>query len=209
MKAALAVVGIAAEAFAWWRVSKGGSVWAWLTPTLAALGVAGLIAGPPPFSPEVDAATAIPVGVALGVALFLATRVFFLIAGRWDLLRRHSEAMYRRQGGLSLSVALILSVLVSVPGEELFWREFVQLQLLDELDGALVLAAVIAWAVFVFANVFSRNLAIAAGAVVGGAVWCALCAWTGGVAASLACHIVWTALMLVFPVVRVTQEVPA
>jgi membrane protease YdiL (CAAX protease family) len=57
--------------------------------------------------------------------------------------------------------------------------------------------------------VFSRNLAIVAGAVVGGAVWCGLCAWTGGVGASLACHVAWTALMLVFPVVRVRPGVPA
>src|SRR3990172_185989 len=110
MKTALAVIGIGLESCAWWRVSKGGSVWAWLTPVLAGLGVAALIAGPPPLSPEVDAAVAIPVGLAIGIALYVATRVFFLIAGRWDLLRRHSIAMYRRQGGLSLGVALALSV---------------------------------------------------------------------------------------------------
>jgi membrane protease YdiL (CAAX protease family) len=209
MKQALAVVGIGLEAAAWWRVSKGGSVWLWLTPVLALLGVAALIAGPPPLSPEVDASTAIPVGLAIGIALYVATRVFFLIAGRWDLLRRHSVAMYERQGGLSLGVALALSVALSVPGEELFWREFVQLELVDALEGAAALAAVLAWVVFVFANLFSRNLAIVAGAVVGGAVWCGLAWWTGGVAASLACHVGWTALMLLFPVVRATSKVSA
>jgi membrane protease YdiL (CAAX protease family) len=117
--------------------------------------------------------------------------------------------MYRRQGGLSLGLALVLSIAVSVPGEELFWREFVQLELVPALDGATALAAVLAWGAFVFANLFSRNLAIAAGAVVGGAVWCGLAWWTGGVAASLACHLVWTAFMLAFPVVRATQEVRA
>jgi membrane protease YdiL (CAAX protease family) len=209
MKGVLAVIGIGLEAMAWWRVSKGGSVWAWLTPVLAGLGVAALIAGPPPLSPEVDAAVALPVGLAVGVALYVGTRVFFLMAGRWDLLRRHSLAMYQRQGGLSLGVALALSIAVSVPGEELFWREFVQLELVDALDGATLFAAALAWGAFVFANLFSRNLAIAAGAVVGGAVWCGLCWWTGGVASSLACHIVWTALMLAFPVVRANSEAPA
>lgn len=209
MKAALAVVGIALQSYAWWRVSKGGSVWIWMTPVLACLGVAALIAGPPPLSPEVDAGIAFGVGLAVGAALYVATRVFFmLVAGRWALLRRHSAAMYRRQGGISLGLALVLSVLLSVPGEELFWREFVQLQLVDALDGALP-AAVLAWAAFVFANAFARNLAIVAGSVVGGAVWCGLVLWTGGVAASLACHILWTALMLVFPVVRADAEVAA
>jgi membrane protease YdiL (CAAX protease family) len=106
-------------------------------------------------------------------------------------------------------VALALSIAVSVPGEELFWREFVQLELVEALDGATLFAAALAWVAFVVANLFSRNLAIAAGAVVGGAVWCGLCWWTGGVAASLACHVVWTALMLAFPVVRATSEAPA
>ena len=209
MKAALAVVGIGLESYAWWRVSSGGSVWAWMTPTLAGLGVAALIAGPPPFSPEIEPAVAVPVGLVLGLGLYVATRVFFAVFGRWDLLRRHSIAMYERQGGRTLAVALVLSLVLSVPGEELFWREFVQLQLVPKLNGATVLAAVIAWGAFVFANAFSRNLAIVAGAVVGGAVWCGLCWWTGGVGASLACHLIWTGLMLAFPVVRVPSEADA
>jgi len=98
---------------------------------------------------------------------------------------------------------------LSVPGEELFWRRFVQLELVQALDGATLLAAALAWGAFAFANLFSRNLAIVTGAAVGGAVWCGLFWWTGGVAASLACHAVWTALMLAFPVVRVPSEAPA
>jgi membrane protease YdiL (CAAX protease family) len=208
MEGALAIVGIGLESLAWWRVSTGASVWAWLTPSLAAMGAAALLAGPPPFSPEVEPALALAVGAAAGLALYLATRLFFkLVADRWAALRRHSEAMYRRQGGLSLGIALVLSVAVSVPGEELFWRRFVQLELVDALEGATALAAAIAWVVFVFANAWSRNLAIISGAVVGGAVWCALAWWTGGVAASLACHVVWTALMLLAPVVRATPQV--
>jgi membrane protease YdiL (CAAX protease family) len=209
MEGALAVAGIALESFAWFRVSRGGSVWAWMTPTLAGLGVAALIAGPPPFSPEVEAAPAVAVGLGIGLALYVATRISFIVLGRWDLLRRHSLSMYARQGGLSLVAALVLSVGLSVPGEELFWREFVQLELVPALDGAAGLAALVAWVAFVVANAFSRNLAIVSGAVVGGAVWCALCWWTGGVAASLACHAAWTALMLAFPVVRVPSAARA
>ena len=73
--------------------------------------------------------------------------------------------------------------------------------LASSLDGG-PLAAVLAWVAFVLANLPSANLAIAAGAVVGGAVWVALAWWTGGVLASLACHIVWTGMMVAFPVLR-------
>jgi membrane protease YdiL (CAAX protease family) len=114
--------------------------------------------------------------------------------------------MYRKQGGLSLGVALVLSIALSVPGEELFWRGLFQGELASALDGGTLLAAVIAWLAFVLANLPSANLAIAAGAVVGGAVWVALAWWTGGVLASLACHIVWTGMMIAFPVLRGPAE---
>jgi membrane protease YdiL (CAAX protease family) len=136
------------------------------------------------------------------VALYVATRIAITVIGRWPTFRRHSLEMYRKQGGLSLGVALALSIALSVPGEELFWRGLFQGQLVSGLDGRTALAAAIAWVAFVVANLASLNLAIAAGAIVGGAVWVALAWWTGGVLAPLACHIVWTGLMIAFPVVR-------
>ena len=57
----------------------------------------------------------------------------------------------------------------------------------------------LAWLAYLAANVPSANLAIIAGAVVGGAVWGALAFWTGGVVACLACHAVWTELMIAMP----------
>jgi membrane protease YdiL (CAAX protease family) len=63
-----------------------------------------------------------------------------------------------------------------------------------------IAAALIAsWFAYVAANALSRSLVIVAGAVVGGAVWVVLQAATGGVAAPLACHVVWTLAMLVLP----------
>jgi membrane protease YdiL (CAAX protease family) len=142
------------------------------------------------------------VGLVLGVALYVATRVAIVVIGRWKTFRQHSLEMYRKQGGLSLGVALALSIALSVPGEELFWRGLFQGQLVSALDGRTALAAAIAWLAFVVANLASRNLAIAAGAIVGGGAWVALAWWTGGVLAPLACHIVWTGMMIAVPVVR-------
>jgi hypothetical protein len=62
-----------------------------------------------------------------------------------------------------------------------------------------VLAAAGAWAAFVVANLPSRNLAIVAGSMVGGAAWVGLAVWSGGVVAGLSCHVVWTVLMLARP----------
>lgn len=203
MNALVIVAGLVAEMFAWWRVSRGGNVWTHMTPVLAGMGVAALLVGPPEWSPDVSSGVAFGVGLAIGVVLYAATRVAMLVFSRWSLFERHSVRMYERQGGLSLGLALVLSLALSVPGEELFWRGLVQEELASALDGRIALAAVAAWVAFVAANLPSGNLAIAAGAVVGGAVWSALAWWTGGVLAPLACHVLWTGLMIALPVVRV------
>jgi len=201
MKAVVMIAGLIAEIVAWSLVARGRNVWTTMTPTLATMGLVALIVGPIAWSPDVAPGVSVLVGLVLGVALYVATRVAIGVIGRWDTFRRHSLEMYRKQGGLSLGVALALSIALSVPGEELFWRGLFQGQLVSALDGKVALAATIAWLAFVVANLASRNLAIAAGAIVGGAVWVALAWWTGGVLAPLANHIVWTGMMVAFPVV--------
>jgi membrane protease YdiL (CAAX protease family) len=202
MKGVVMVAGLVAEIVAWSLVARGRNVWTTMTPTLATMGLVALIVGPIAWSPEVAAGVSVVVGLVLGVALYVATRVAIVVIGRWKTFRQHSLEMYRKQGGLSLGVALALSIALSVPGEELFWRGLFQGQLVSALDSRTALAAAIAWLAFVVANLASRNLAIAAGAIVGGAAWVALAWWTGGVLAPLACHIVWTGMMIAVPVVR-------
>jgi membrane protease YdiL (CAAX protease family) len=202
MVTVVVVAGVVAEAIAWWLVSRGGNVWTLVTPVLATMGVAAILAGPPAWSPDVAPVTTLIAGLGSGVVLYGATRVFVSVSRAWEAFRRHSVAMYERQGGLSLGLALVLSLALSVPGEELFWRGLVQQEVASALDGRSAAAAVIAWILFVAANLPSGNLAIAAGAIVGGAVWGALAWWSGGVLASLACHVVWTGLMLALPVIR-------
>jgi membrane protease YdiL (CAAX protease family) len=206
MEAAVMVVGFVAEVVAWSLVARGRDVWTTMTPVLATMGVVALIVGPIAWSPDVAAGVSIGVGLGLGVLLYVATRIAMVIMARWSTFRRHSLEMYRKQGGLSLQMALLLSIALSVPGEELFWRGLFQGHLASWLDAGAGPAAALAWVAFVLANLPSANLAIAAGAVVGGAVWVALAWWTGGVLASLACHIVWTGLMVAFPVLRVSAD---
>jgi membrane protease YdiL (CAAX protease family) len=167
-------------------------------PALVAAGAAALLLGPA-WSPDVDPALALGVGAASGAGLYLATRAFVIVIGPWAPFGRHSVAMYRRQGHRSLGWALLLSVALSVPGEEIFWRGLAQPEIASALDGRAGVAAAIAWAAFVAANLPSANLAIVAGATVGGALWTWLGWWSGGALAPLASHALWTALMLAFP----------
>lgn len=200
------VVGFGAEAVAWWFVGiRRANVWFAMTPVLGAMGVAALLAEPPAWSPDVATGVAAAAGVGGGVALYLGTRAFVAVVRPWEAFGRHALGMYLRQGGLSVPAALLLSVFIVVPGEELFWRGLVRAELAEVVDGSVV-PAMLAWAAYVAANLPSANLAIVAGAVVGGAAWTALGSWTGGVLAPLACHAVWTALMIALPVVPRAPE---
>lgn len=204
MTAAVVVVGAAAQAAAWWFVAfRGADVWRVTVPVLAVVGLAALAAGPPPWSPDVEPLPAAAAGLGAGVALYGGTRGFAVVAESWRTFRRHSLATYGRRGERSLAWALTLSVAVAVPGEELFWRGLVQ----HDLPGAAGPAAVLTWVGYVAANLPSANLAVVAGAAVGGAVWGALGWWTGGVLSPLLAHGAWTAMMISFPVVR-PERVP-
>ena len=67
----------------------------------------------------------------------------------------------------------MLSLLLAVPGEELFWRGITYRVGVDTLTTAGI-AAVATCLLYVVANLPSRSLPIIAGAVVGGALWGAL-----------------------------------
>jgi membrane protease YdiL (CAAX protease family) len=202
MTTALVVVGAAAQAGAWWFVvARGADVWRTTVPVLAAVGLAAMLAGPPPLSPDVRPALSAAAGVGAGAALYAATRGFVLLTRSWRTFHRHSLAMYVRRGRLPLGWVLVLAVAVGAPGEELFWRGLVQQDVAAGVGGP-ALAMMLAWLGYVAVNLPSRNLAVVAGATVGGAVWGSLGWWTGGALAPLLSHAVWTAMMITFPVVR-------
>jgi membrane protease YdiL (CAAX protease family) len=195
---ALAVGGPVAVAIAWTLVRSGRvSVWVAMSACLGALGFLALATGQVRAGNSPPALVATALGVGAGVALYLATSVFVSVARRWRALARHATALYRLRGHLPLAGAVLLAAGVSAVGEELLWRGVVQTISTDTL-GKLAGPAV-AWGVYVAANSFSRSVPIILGAVVGGAVWTALAVWTGGIAASVACHVVWTALMTALP----------
>jgi len=198
MTPVLVALGAAVEVLAWRLVATGrGSIWTVMSVAMAILGAIALAEGVLVAS-EVSAAEAAAVGVGSGIVLFVATRVFVgIVRGPWPSFERHASSVYGARRGLPLWAAILLAGVVTVSGEELFWRGFVQAHLADaqgDLAGA-------CWtlAAFIGVNIASGNLAIIAAAVVGGALWTALAFWSGGVLASLLCHGVWTILMTAFP----------
>jgi membrane protease YdiL (CAAX protease family) len=191
-------VGFVAVIGAWYLVrARSFSIWPTMGITFAAIGALSLASGRVRWAEEVDLAPAIAVGLGSGVALYALTVAFFRVARRWAVLRRHSRALYQHREGISLVRTLGVGALVVSSGEEFFWRGLVQ-ELAIASVGSLQ-GAVMAWGLYVAAYVVSGSLPIVLGAIVGGAAWGTLAWWSGGVAASIACHVSWTALMIARP----------
>ena len=204
--AILIAVGVVGQVATWREVRAGRiTVWLGMGFTMGVLGVLSLIAVDEHLSPKVDWWLGALVGLASGLLLFGATRVFVAIASSWELFRRHVADIYGNRSGVSLRFALLVAVGLSVPGEELFWRGLVGGRF-AELTGSLLAGAAIALAGYVAVCAFSGNLAVTAGAVVGGGLWSLLFVWTGGVLAGICSHAVFTGLMILAPPPAATSE---
>ena len=197
MQLAVIAAGFVLEVVAWRAVAAGrASLWRLIVVVFAVEGVVAAIVLPPIASGHETVAVALAAGAASGLALWAGTLAFVAVAVRWQPFRTDVAERYARAAEVSLPAAIALSILVAVPGEELFWRNLVQRRfgVSSEMVGAAV-----AWLGYVAVNAASGSLPFIAGAVVGGAVWGGLAWWSGGIAASVASHGVWTALMLARP----------
>jgi membrane protease YdiL (CAAX protease family) len=198
LAAAIMVTGAAGVTVAW-RMVVGGraSIWAAMSAAVGLAGVASVATGLVSLSPHVGVGRSLIAGSAAGMGLYVATIAFVALARRWNAFARHVEAIYDQRRGLSLPAALLLAAVVVGQGEELFWRGLFQGRL-SEVIGP-VAAALVTWGTYGMVNVASGSLPIVAAALVSGAVWGGLALWTGGVLASMACHGLWTALMVALP----------
>lgn len=198
MQPAVMVLGALAEVIGWRLVATGrATVWRLMPAVFVGMGVAAILVRRPVVATRVGDGVALGVGLASGLILYAGTRLFVAIAAGWEPFRRHVVEKYAEAATVSRKRSLALSLLIMVPAEELFWRGLFQAR----LDRSLVAAAAGAWTwvAYVGVNLTSGSLPIVAGAVVGGALWAGLAAWSGGMLASLASHMLWTGLMLAVP----------
>jgi hypothetical protein len=83
---------------------------------------------------------------------------------------------------------------IAAPGEELFFRGFLQHQA----------GVLLALAVYAAVHLWERKLILVLAALVGGLWWGALLTWTGGLIAPLASHLLWVMMIVVGRPVRPT-----
>ncbi|MBI3647379.1 MAG: CPBP family intramembrane metalloprotease [Actinobacteria bacterium] len=208
MQVAVAVAGALSAAAGWWWVASGhSSVFRVLPAVHLVLGLLSLSLRGRELSLGTSVAGSAAAGMGSGILLYAGTLAFVAIVSRWGVFRRHVREAYAAAAREPLARRLALSLAVSVPGEELFWRGlFLPRVALAWGSGA---AALVAVAAYVASNLPSRRLPIVAAAIVGGGLWTGLAWWTGGVLAPIASHIMWTGLMLVRPPGAAREMMPA
>jgi membrane protease YdiL (CAAX protease family) len=190
--------GIVAVTAAWYLVRKRTfSIWRTMGVTMVVLGIVSIATGRIRSASRIEIVPAVALGLGSGLALYILTVMFFRVARGWVALHRQTHDLYERRQDTSLLETFGVGALLVSSGEELFWRGLVQ-DLAAAAAGS-VQGALLSWALYAAVNVASWSLPIVLGAVVGGAAWGALAWWSGGVAASLACHVSWTALMIARP----------
>jgi membrane protease YdiL (CAAX protease family) len=101
--------------------------------------------------------------------------------------------IYRMGDGSSRAWIFLLLFFITGPGEEIFWRGFLQQRLEDRLGppGGYVVATLVYGGV----HVFSRNPMLMLAALVAGAFWGAMYWWRRDLAAIIVSHSLWSAFI--------------
>lgn len=189
------VGGAFAQAVAWWLVARRRlPFWPTTSITFAVLGVAAALVLPDGCCPFESSVLA--VGVASGLALYVATRAAVAALARSARFAASVTGAYRRAEHVPSIAVWALTLAVAVPGEELFWRALVLPELQDATS--ILGGAVLAWLGYIAVNALGGEIAFLVAAVVCGAAWTALGVYDPLVA-PLSSHLLWTGLMLAWP----------
>ena len=193
---ATVAVGIALAAGAWGLLFALGRdhFWPRAAAAGAVIGVYGLIAQRRSLG-EIFAVE--PIGIAIGVLSAAVLWAVFWIGDRLvtRLLPRLSaevDDLYAVRGETTAArMPFVLAVIG--PAEEIFWRGLVQ-------QRAGIAIALVGYALV---HLWERKPILLVAAVVGGAFWGALFAWTGSLVAPIVSHLLWDLAIIVwFPTRR-------
>ena len=133
-------------------------------------------------------------GVLSAAVLYL---LFFLANALAPLVLREAPAqvggIYGLGGGTSRVLICLLLLFVTGPGEEIFWRGFLQSRMMERWGT--VRGCVAATAVYVAVHLFSGNLVLVVAALLAGAFWGALYAWRRDLLLQIVSHSLWSAFI--------------
>lgn len=195
------LIFLAAIGFAWTFACPCGNFWIKITTTVCVLCAGSFSVADFPIRRLQHPVREAAIGVVAAVVLY---GIFWLgdftAASLFGFAPKQVEAIYAiKQLGHPWVVAAVL-LLVTSPGEELFWRGYVLREAVKrwgEWRGFLLGAGV-----YGAVHIPSCNLMLVMAALVAGIFWCALYQWRkGDLTACIVSHALWTVgVFLVFPI---------
>lgn len=197
MIAALVVLGVLAQGVAWLLVRRGRlERWVAAGWVFFVLGVASALSGKARLWSEVGATTSLTVGVASAVVLFALTRLFLRVARGWSRFASDTAILYEERDRYPLVATIVVAALIAA-GEELFWRGVVRGSLVGSLGSTGAAGAALCG--YAAVSLAASSAPIVVASIVCGAAWSALAVWSHGIGAPIACHALWTGMMIAFP----------
>lgn len=137
-------------------------------------------------------------GLGGGVLLYLLCLGGNFVLGLiWPEIHNYTAALYETASSVPLWLAVIL-VFIVVPGEEIFWRGFIQRNLNAYFGNTT--GTVAATAVYALVHIWAFNPLLILAALVGGACWGILYNRRNTLIVPILAHLLWCVLILaVFP----------
>lgn len=105
--------------------------------------------------------------------------------------KSQTENIYRLGIGTHKILIFLLLLLITGPGEEVFWRAFIQKHLMERWGSLTGLA--ITTLIYSGVHIFSRNLVLILSAFVAGSFWGLLYLWKKDLLAQIISHSLWGA----------------
>lgn len=196
MKKWWGLLALAAVCFAGVFAAPYGNFWVKITLTVLLLtGLSGIKPKRPVVNP-----TEIVIGILGAVVLYgifwfgnyLSSQVFSFAPEQVD-----SIYAIKQQGNKTIIAAILL--LITSPGEEIFWRGYIQQTAMNRwgrIPGCL--AGIAAYA---GVHVASGNFMLVGAALTAGVFWCLLYSWRRNLTACVISHCLWTVgVFLLFPI---------
>jgi len=194
------LVALAAAGFCWVFGCPAGNFWVKITATVCVLCAGSFAAAGVPWRrAEMTLRETLIGALAAAVLYGIFWLGDFCAAQVFGFAPRQVEAIYaiRELGNPWLVGAVLL--LVTSPGEELFWRGYILKQAMARWGaaGGFAAGALLYGAV----HLASGNFMLVMAALVAGAFRCALYRWRGNLTACVVSHALWTVgVFLLFPI---------
>jgi len=113
--------------------------------------------------------------------------------------RMQVGGIYALGSGTNKILIFLLLFFVTGPGEEVFWRGFLQARLMERWGPLAGYGA--ATGMYAAVHIFSGNLVLMAAALIAGAFWGALYLWKGDLLLQITSHSLWSAVIFaLFPI---------